>query len=154
MAHWKDAIAQGYSIDHPSGSFVIGDPQGPYDMYIVKPWHTEEGRGTLDAGKVDQYLSEAGINDEQWTACTEFAPSTPVEELGLIPRNPRRFMMMKYHLTREDSLVTEVRVSGRNEEDCESKLQVYLAIKELHLHDLPCQPFANVCCYAPRNIRN
>lgn len=149
MSTWRDAIKQGYTIDHPSGSFVIGDPQGPYDMLIAQSGHDEESHGTLDVAKVDQYLNEAGINDHRWFVDLNFAPGTPVEELEgrvLPSRNTRRFIVMEYLLNRQTSRVANVRVAGLDDDDCDRKMQVYLNLKKLDLRDEPMSPIREFHC--------
>lgn len=154
MSTWKEAIQQGFTIDHPNGSFVIGNPQGPYDILIARLGRDDEGHGSLDAASVDRYLNEAGINDSRWFVDLNFAPGTPVEELELIPRDARRFVVTRYQLNRQGTRVADVRVAGLDDDDCNRKMQVYLNFKKLELQDEPMTPFENVSCLLSGDNRN
>jgi hypothetical protein len=74
MATWKDAIKQGEVIDHRlSESFILGgsEGEGPYDIYIRTP-ECDDGGGSIDESTVDQRLSAAGINDDNWVIDPEY----------------------------------------------------------------------------------
>jgi hypothetical protein len=75
MATWKEAIKIGEVIDHhPSGSYILTRRLGvpPYDTCIVRSAGDIIDDDCVDEAIVDEHLTEAGINDDQWVIDPNF----------------------------------------------------------------------------------